>query len=372
MVETKVAIVHHTLSSLGGGERVGVSTVEALNKSGVIPDVYTTSPIKLQYLHDFYGKKIECKLHVIMPFSVRLFGIYQRLIASLNSFTLSEYDIVVNTTGIYTPLFLKSLVKRYILYVYNPLVPLQPFTIKENLKYQKSLFWKIYFQPYQSLIRHSISKLGDAELLAVSDFTKWRIEKYWGKPSVTVYPPVDVETFSRVFDKIDREGVINIGRFTPEKNHLLQLEIAKQLPKLTFRICGSAKTPYYWKWYQHVKAKAEEMDLKNVEFYPNVSFRRLVELIGESKFFLHAMFNEDFGLTTCEAIVGGCIPCVHNSGGQKESVPYEFLRFNNVKEAVKILSSSYPSCLREDLFNHVSQFRDENFQKQMLGVIFNG
>jgi len=365
----KIAIVHHTLASLGGGERVAASLIEALNKSGVVPDVYTTSPVKLSYLQDFYGKEIKCKLHAIMPFAVRLFGIYHRLIASLNSFTLTGYDAVVNTTGIYTPLFFKSVIKRYLLYVYSPIVPTQPFAVKQYSKYERSLFWKIYFQPYQNIIKSSIKNLGDTELIAVSDFTKWRIKKYWNKPSVTIYPPVDIETFSQVFEKTDRDGVISIGRFSPEKNHVLQLEIAKQLPNLTFRICGSAKTPYYWRWYQHVKAKAEELDLKNVEFYPNIPFKKLIELIGESKFFLHSMFYEDFGLTTCEAVAGGCIPCVHNSGGQKEVVPYKFLRFNNVKEAVKILSGSYPSSLREDLFKHIQQFREENFQNQMLKVI---
>jgi len=365
----KIAICHHTLASLGGGERVGASTIEALNKVDIAPDVYTTSPIDLEYLQDFYGKKITCKLHVIMPFSVRLFGIYQRLLASFYSFKLANYDVVVNTTGVYTPLFFKSLVKRYLLYVYNPLVPVKSFTIKENLKYERSLFWKVYYQPYQNVIRNSIQKLGGTELLAVSEFTKWRIMKYWNKSSTTVYPPVDVETFSQVFSNTDREGVISIGRFTPEKNQLLQLEIAEQLPNLTFRICGSAKTPYYWRWFQHVKAKAEEMDLHNVELYPTIPFKRLIKLIGESEFFLHTMFNEDFGLTTAEAIAGGCVPVVHNSGGQKEVVPSNFLRFNDVKEAVKILSYLHPKISRDKLFKHVWQYREEVFQTRMLKVI---
>jgi glycosyltransferase involved in cell wall biosynthesis len=367
----RIAIIHHTLNSLGGGERVGVSLIKTLNEVGVVPDVYTSSPIELSYLKEFYGKKIDCRIYPIMPFPVRVFGIYQRFLASFNSFTLTHYNIVINTTGIYTPLFLKSLVKRYILYVYNPLVPLQPFKIKENLKYQRSLFWRIYFEPYQALIKHSISKLEDTELLAVSNFTKWRIEKYWNKPSKTVYPPVDVKTFSQAFGNKQREGVISIGRFTPEKNHLLQLEIARHLPNLIFRLCGSAKTPYYQRWYRHVKAKAEELDLQNVEFYPNISFEKLVELIGESKYFLHTMFHEDFGLTTCEAIAGGCIPCVHNSGGQKEVVPSDFLRFNDLKEAIKILDNSYSDHLKQILYKHIWQFREECFQQQMLEVISN-
>jgi len=43
----KIAICHHTLASLGGGERVGASTIEALNKVDIVPDVYTTSPINI-------------------------------------------------------------------------------------------------------------------------------------------------------------------------------------------------------------------------------------------------------------------------------------------------------------------------------------
>jgi len=371
----KIAICHHTLASLGGGERVGMCTIEALNKISIIPDVYTTSPIKLSYLQDFYGKKIKCRLHVIMPFSLRLFGIYQRLLASFYSFKLSGYDVVVNTTGVYIPLFFKSLVKRYLLYVYNPLVSVHSFTVKENSKYERSLFWKTYYQPYQNIIKSSIQKLGNTELLAVSDFTKQRIIKYWNKPSLTVYPPVDVDAFSQVFDNTDREGVISIGRFTPEKNQLLQLEIAKQLPNLTFRICGSANTPYYLRWYQHVKSEAEKMGLRNVEFYPNVPFKKLVSLIGSSKIFIHTTRYEDFGLTTCEAIAGGCVPCVIDSGGQRESVPFRNLRFRSVGEAVSVIQRINTANnvdlleLRKKLFEHIKQFDEGNFKEQMLKVI---
>ena len=370
-----IAICHHTLSSLGGGERVGVTTVEALNEIGVIPDMYTTNPIKLSYLNDFYGKRVKCKIHTIMPFNLKLFGIYQRLLASFNSFRLMNYDVVVNTTGIYTPLFLKSLVKRYILYVYNPLVPITFTTVKENFKYSKNLFWKVYYQPYQKLITTSIQKLGNTEILAVSAFTKWRIEKYWKKSSIIVFPPVDIKTFSTVFNNTDRDGVISIGRFTPEKEQLKQLEIAKQLPSITFRICGSAKTPYYWRWYQHIKSKTAKMGLKNVELYPNVPFQKLVSLIGKSKIFIHTMRYEDFGLTTCEAIAGGCIPCVIDSGGQRESVPHRNLRFRSVKEAVNIINKINSedgdnlSELKRKLFDHINQFDESNFKKNMLKVI---
>jgi glycosyltransferase involved in cell wall biosynthesis len=197
-----------------------------------------------------------------------------------------------------------------------------------------------------------------------------RVKYLWGYDSKIVYPPVDIEKFSVVRDNRDRDGVITIGRFTPEKNHLLQLEIAKQLPNLTFRLVGSANTPYYQRWFNVVKSRVEMYDLKNVELYTNVSFKKLVELIGSSKYFIHSMFNEDFGLTTCEAIGGGCIPVVHNSGGQIEIVPFKELRWKTVSEAIKIIRNiRNHSFYLDKLWRHIQNFSCESFMNNMVQVI---
>jgi len=309
----KIAITHYTLAAMGGGERVGATLIEALNDVGVCPDVYSIAPIPKEYFNSFYGKNLHYRLMPAFPFRIKVLGIYQRILSSSLSFRLTGYDIVVNTTGVYTPMLFSNLLKRYILYIYNPGVMMKnqkyvpkPLSIS---KYEKSLFWKLYYMPYKTILSHSVRNV-KAELLAVSRFTRWRLKKYAGMQSKVVYPPVDIKTFSEVFDNADRDGVISIGRFTPEKEQLKQLEIAKHLPDIIFRLCGSAKTPYYWHWYQHVKRKAEEMNLKNVEFYPNIPLEKLVSLVGKSKIFIHTMLYEDFGLTTAEAIAGGCIPCL--------------------------------------------------------------
>jgi glycosyltransferase involved in cell wall biosynthesis len=363
---------------MGGGERVGATLVEALNDVGICPDVYSIAPVPKEYFSSFYGKNLHYRLIPTFPFRVKVLGIYQRILSSSLSFRLTGYDVVVNTTGVYTPMLFGRLLKRYILYIYNPIsmmknpkYTLKPLSIS---KYEKSLFWKLYYIPYKTILSYSVRNVR-AELLAVSRFTKWRLKKYVGMQSRVVYPPVDIKTFSSVFDNPDRDGVISIGRFTPEKEQLKQLEIAEHLPDMTFRICGSAKTPYYWHWYQYVRSKAEQMDLKNVEFHPNIPFKKMVQLIGESKLFIHTMRYEDFGLTTCEAIAGGCIPIVIDSGGQRESVPFRNLRFRSTKEAVNIINSVNSegnngiSGLKRKLFSHIRQFDELNFKKSMLQVI---
>jgi glycosyltransferase involved in cell wall biosynthesis len=374
-----IAVCHHTLMAMGGGERVGATLIEALNDIGIIPDVYSVSPVKQKYLQDFYGKNLKYRMHFLSRFTLPILGIYQKLLTSFTAFRLTGFDVVINTTGVYTPMFFRRLLKRYILYVYNPVALMKehkevpkPLSVA---KYDRNLFWKAYFLPYRLLLRHSVKNL-DAELIAVSKFTQYRLKRWAGLESNVVYPPVDIKLFSRVFGNTDRDGVISIGRFTPEKEHLTQLSIASKLPDITFRICGSAKTPYYLQWFKYLKAKAEEMELKNVEFYPNIPIDNLLKLIGTSKVFIHTMEYEDFGLTTCESIAGGCVPCVIDSGGQKEIVPTDNLRFQNVNEAVKIIKRIVnlrkPDFIRikNRLFEHVKQFDEVFFKDNMFKVIF--
>ena len=186
-----------------------------------------------------------------------------------------------------------------------------------------------------------------------------------------MYPPVDTRKFNSVSDRQHRDGVISIGRFSPEKNHRLQLEIAKNLPALTFRLCGSASTPSFKQTFNEIKSLSEEMGLKNVELYPNLAFNKLTELMANSKFFLHTMVNEDFGLTPCEAIIGGCLPIVHNSGGSCEVVPYRSLRYNNLNEAVGCFKNTLNS---NDLLNklkvHVNlNYSETTFQNRMIKML---
>lgn len=113
-----------------------------------------------------------------------------------------------------------------------------------------------------------------------------------------------------------------------------------------------------------------------MEFYPNIRISDLVELIGSSKIFVHTMRYEDFGLTTCESIAGGCVPCVIDSGGQRETVPFRSLRFRSLEEPTRIVdrinntNDSELSGLKRGLFQHTGTFDEKNFKEQMLKVIF--
>ncbi len=115
------------------------------------------------------------------------------------------------------------------------------------------------------------------------------------------------------------------------------------------------------------------MGLRNVTFYVNIKLQELRRLIHSSRHFLHTMENEDFGLTVCEAIAGGCVPLVHDSGGPKEIVPFKSLRFSSVNEAVCKLRSNDANFPMEDvrnaLFARIQSFDEEVFKSKLKEII---
>ncbi|MCB0731067.1 MAG: glycosyltransferase, partial [Ignavibacteriae bacterium] len=164
--------------------------------------------------------------------------------------------------------------------------------------------------------------------------------------------------------------VSTLGRITPSKKQLEQLEIAKKLHELEFHIMGFADTS--GQYFKDLESYIEKNKLTNVKLHPNMDYSKVIEILGKSKFFLHTIWNEPFGITTVQGIAAGCIPIVPNSGGQIEVVPSEELRFNSYDEAAEILRKQMQlndDSQIEKLQKHILQFDTMNFRKNFKQVI---
>lgn len=172
---------------------------------------------------------------------------------------------------------------------------------------------------------------------AISEFTRTWIERYWKRPSVILFPLVDVEEFSPHQKK---NQILNVGRFFPgghNKKHLEMIQAFKEMIKKGLKgwelhLAGginlnrSEDTQYLNKIYAKVKGYP-------IVIHPNIPFKELVTLYGESAIYWHASgLNEDeerepvkfehFGITTVEAMAAGTVPVVIGKGGQKEIVKH--------------------------------------------------
>ena len=77
----------------------------------------------------------------------------------------------------------------------------------------------------------------------------------------------------------------------------------------------------------NVQKVIDSLWLTNVHLVPDASEEERDKLLSSSTFFLHSLRSEPFGITTVQGIAAGCIPIVHNSGGQIEIVEDELLRY---------------------------------------------
>jgi glycogen synthase len=83
------------------------------------------------------------------------------------------------------------------------------------------------------------------------------------------------------------------------------------------------------------------------------------------------MENERFGIATVEALNHGCVPVVHNSGGQREVVSNSDFRFDTPDECQNLLeitlSGQAPS--ESETREHLEQFTEEKFRNVLSEVI---
>jgi len=239
-----------------------------------------------------------------------------------------------------------------------------------------SLFRRLYLQPLRRLNKDdsvkSNSKYGLT--VAISEFTKRKIEELYyplKNELKVIYPPVDIRYFRNDINNRSSQ-VVSIGNFELQKDQLSQIKIAAAFPEVKFIITGFANSKSRLNYYRKCLAYLNDHNTKNVELKVNLTLEDLKTLLQQSEYFIHTRKNEHFGISTVEAIAAGCIPLVHNSGGQKEVVPLGLLRFNTIDEAVikfeKILKIDRTHYVRK-LQNYIQRFSEEKFEENLNKLI---
>ncbi len=162
-----------------------------------------------------------------------------------------------------------------------------------------------------------------------SAFTKGHLEQLWPKihpdKIMLLYPPIaPVPDLGLPKEKL----ILACSRIDADKKLELLVDAYRGSDFLrgNYRLAIAGNNAIdsvdYWKWLRGYAEGA------NIEFYPNASWDKIVELYNRAEVFWHCKgFGEEdpymmehFGMTTVEAMGAGCIPVVINKGGQAEIV----------------------------------------------------
>jgi glycosyltransferase involved in cell wall biosynthesis len=181
-----------------------------------------------------------------------------------------------------------------------------------------------------------------------------------------VYPPVDLRRQSHE-DGRARRGVVTVGGFHEDKAQLEQIEIARALGEVPFVLVGSTRSRRYFR-----RCVEAARDAPNVELVPDAAPAEVERRLAEAKVFLHTKRFEHFGMTTVEGVDRGCLPIVHDSGGQREVVPVAELRFGRAAEAVPLIRRALAGELDAHLGTlrrHIQRFGIEQFRDRMAPLL---
>ncbi len=192
--------------------------------------------------------------------------------------------------------------------------------------------------------------------------------------SELVYPPVQVSRIQKEQRNwTDREnGFVCLGRIVQSKNILRNISIIEELRKQGYgvhlHIVGFAgDTNYRFKIEERIKV------LDYIYFEGELSYEKMIRIIGRHRYGIHGQDFEHFGIVVAEMVAGGVIPFVPDSGGQVEIVNnLDLLIYGNRTEAVqKIKTVLDDEEIQIDLYNRL-QGNIGRFIKSVFNDNING
>ena len=367
-------VVHPYLDIYGGGERVCHNVIQTLVGHGQKVELLTFDFNAGRYRdivgEDFpkevvvhsLGKRIE----VDPPFTI--YKRHRNFVRLLKKYRDQlEYDYLFSTqsSSPFEPVFLNK-AKKNIAYVHFPEI---------HYNYARgTLKRKLYLWLFKRWVEQGIYKLD--LVFCNSNYTKEAIQRFWKshgtKEPIVIYPAVNLDKFWCDKPLADRKKrVVYVARFIPVKRHELLKRLAADLPDFEFVSVGGlidAEKAWFDKFQENLP--------KNYNLKTNLPGPELLNILQDSRIYVHLMEGEHFGIAPVEGLASGCVTIVHNSGGMKEFIPDEFRweTYDDLKrKIVKYMeledaSASWESK-RQQLWNKISILTPEEFQKNIWSNI---
>jgi len=306
----KIALVHDYIKEYGGAERV----LEALHELFPQAPVYTTVYLP-SYLgpHEkrFSSWDIRPSWLNHIPFVEKLISPI-RIIATLvfRHMDLSEYDvIIVSATGAYTPNLIKKGNAKLICYCHTPPRYLYGYATARNWK--KNPVLRVLGEFCNHFLRISDYEASqNVDLfIANSKEVASRIQKFYRKDALIIYPPVDLP--EKGINNGKRTYFLTGGRLAAPKHIDLAIAACTKL-NLPLKVFGKGFAGY--------GDVLHNIAGPTIEFVGEVTDKEKWKLMSEAKAFIFPSEDEDFGILPVEAMASGAPVIAYRSGGVVETV----------------------------------------------------
>jgi glycosyltransferase involved in cell wall biosynthesis len=358
--DTKVAIVHYWFLELRrGGEKV----VEALCELFPDADIFT-HVIDRTVFSDLVAKhKVTTSFINSLPFARTATAYYLPLMPlASEQFDLSGYDLVISSEsgpakGVIVPENCVHLCychspMRYIWNKYAEQVRWSPFVLSWPMRLSAH---------YLRLVDYASAARVD-QFVANSTGVGRRIEKYYRRSSLVVFPPVDVSAFEPSDE--GENYYLYCGQLTAYKRPDLAVDSFNQL-RLPLRVIGDGE----------MLARLKKRANSNIRFLGRVTDDVVRHNLARCRALIFPG-EEDFGMVPVEAMASGRPVIAYGRGGVLDTVVdgvtgvfFRKASADALAEAVQRFEGMSDSFDPTIIARHARKFDRQNFLRQMTDVI---
>ena len=364
----KIAIIHDWLVTYAGAEKVLEQMLEVYPDADLFSLVDFIDSDKRGFIKN---KPVKTTFIQKMPMAAKKYRNYLPLMPlAIEQLDLSEYDVIISSSHAVAKGVLTGPNQLHISYVHSPIRyawDLQHQYLKESnlTKGLKASFVKWTLHNIRNWDYRTAN--GVDVFLSNSDFIGKRIWKVYRRESTTLYPPVDVSSFTLKEEKQDY--YVTASRMVPYKKLDLIVEAFSKMPDKKLVVIGTGPD------FEKVKSKATS----NIEILGYQHFSVLKEHMQNAKAFVFAA-EEDFGITPVEAQACGTPVIAFGKGGALETVIdinsenptgvfFKKQTTEDIIEAVKFFEDNYKKFTPQNCRDNAMKFSNEVFKNSFKDLI---
>jgi glycosyltransferase involved in cell wall biosynthesis len=370
----KVLLCHFSFATIGGAERVALNIAQYLHTVlGASVDILCfdapdRDKIGRQFGTDF-GNGIKF-VELNAPFGTQLQLIRIAHVHREARKIARNYDLCLSTYNEQDFGF------RAIQYVHHPIFEsreiLRTYRIipRENIIDRIPLLERFYYSALNVYSGTSRVRRRSNITLTNSEFMSGILKQCGYTDLQVLYPGFLDDSTEKVSISEKKHQIFSLGRIEPDKHTLelvdLYAALHREDPSLRLIICGMSSSEDY---LSEVKNRIRTLGIP-IELHLNKPRNEVLELVRESAWYINPKPFEHFGIASVEAIQAGCIPLLHDSGGNKELMPFEDLRFKDAESLTEVYSKLHNSETLKDSVTKALEQRSTLYSSSAFFELF--